>query len=93
MSDPAAEHARRIAEPAREQGRSVASAESLTSGRVAASLGAAKDAATWFRGGLVAYHDEVTCRQLALDGDPDEVVEASTLAAVELLRRTLESAR
>jgi nicotinamide-nucleotide amidase len=157
VSDSAAEHASRIAELACEQGRSVASAESLTSGRVAASLGAAKDAATWFRGGLVAYHDEVkhdvlgvapgpvvsdaaarqmaegvarvlgadvavsttgvggpddqdgqppgtvfvgvrldgevTCRQLALDGDPDEVVEASTLAAVELLRRTLESAR
>ena len=41
----------------------------------------------------VRLDGEVTCRQLALDGDPDEVVEASTLAALELLRRTLESAR
>lgn len=157
MNDSAAEHARRIAELAHEQGRSVAAAESLTSGRVAASLGAAPDAATWFRGGLVAYHDEVkhdvlgvppgpvvseaaarqmaegvarllgadvavattgvggpdeqdgqppgtvfvgvridgevTCRELALEGDPDEVVEASTLAALELLRRTMELGR
>jgi len=157
VSDSAAEHVRRIAELACEQGRSVATAESLTSGRVAAGLGAAPDAATWFRGGLVAYHDEVkhgvlgvapgpvvsdrsarqmaegaarvlgadvavattgvggpdeqdgqppgtvfigvrldghvTCHELDLDGDPQEVVEASTLAALELLRRALESAR
>ena len=157
MNDSAAEHARRIAELAHEQGRSVAAAESLTSGRVAASLGAAPDAATWFRGGLVAYHDEVkhgvlgvppgpvvseaaarqmaegvarllgadvavattgvggpdeqdgqppgtvfvgvridgdvTCRELSLEGDPDEVVEASTLAALELLRRAIELGR
>jgi nicotinamide-nucleotide amidase len=157
VTDRAEEHARRIANLAGEQGRSVATAESLTSGRVAASLGAAPDAATWFRGGLVAYHDEVkhgvlgvdagpvvrdpaarqmaegvarllaadvavattgaggpddqdgqaagtvfiavcvdgevSCHELALDGEPHEVVEKSTLAALALVREALESRR
>jgi nicotinamide-nucleotide amidase len=157
VTDSAEEHARRIAELAREHDRSVATVESLTSGRVAAALGAAPGAATWFRGGLVAYHDEVkhsvlgvdpgpvvsdaaarqmaegvarllaadvavattgsggpdaqdghppgtvfiavriddavSCHELALDGEPDEVVEASTLAGLVLLREAMESGR
>lgn len=148
-----AELADQIARLAREHDLSVATAESLTSGRVAAQLGAAPEAATWFRGGLVAYHDqvkhgvlgvaegpvvtdpaarqmargaarllradvavattgaggpseqdgqppgtvfvavavagEVTCRELHLEGDPAEVVEQSTGAALELLRAAL----
>ena len=152
----AEEHAERIAELASERGLTVATAESLTSGQVAASLGAAPDAASWFRGGLVAYHDEVkhgvlgvdpgpvvcdpaarqmaarvaqvlgadvavatsgaggpdpqdgqppgtvfvaarngegvVSRELHIEGDPAEVVEASKVAALELLRDVMESA-
>ncbi len=152
----AAEHAERIAELASKHGLTVATAESLTSGQVAASLGAAPDAASWFRGGLVAYHDDVkhsvlgvdpgpvvcdpaarqmadgvaevlgadvavatsgaggpgpqdgqppgtvflaarngdgvVSRELHVDGDPAEVVEASRLAALELLLEVMGSA-
>ncbi|HEX6149325.1 CinA family protein [Nocardioides sp.] len=155
MTSAADDHAQRIAELAQERGQSVATAESLTSGRVAASLGAAPHAASWFRGGVVSYHDEVkhgvlgvdpgpvvcepaarqmaagvarllgaeiavattgaggpdpqdgqppgtvfivvrgagevVCREMDLDGDPAEVVEASTVAALALLREAMES--
>lgn len=49
------ELAKRIAEAARVGGHTVAVAESLTSGKIAARLGAAPDAAQWFLGGVVAY--------------------------------------
>ena len=48
----------------------VAAAESLTSGRVAAQLGAAPEAAEWFRGGLVAYHDQVKHGLLGVPDGP-----------------------
>ena len=37
----------------------VATAESLTSGRVASRLGAGANASSWFRGGVVAYDGQV----------------------------------
>ena len=70
MTDRGVELAERIAELAQQHGRSVATAESLTSGGVAAALGAAPGAATWFRGGLVSYHDEVKHRVLSVDDGP-----------------------
>jgi nicotinamide-nucleotide amidase len=70
VSDRATELARAVAELAREQERLVATAESLTSGSVAAALGAAPGAASWFRGGLVAYHDEVKHELLGVDSGP-----------------------
>lgn len=39
-------------------GRSLATAESCTAGRVATTFAAVADAAEFFRGGLVAYHEE-----------------------------------
>lgn len=59
-----------IAELARLRGRTVAVAESLTAGAVATRLGAAPDAATWFRGGVVAYHDEVKHEVLGVAEGP-----------------------
>ncbi len=70
MSDRATRLARTIADLARERGRTVATAESLTSGYVAAALGAAPGAAAWFRGGLVSYHDEVKHELLGVDDGP-----------------------
>jgi nicotinamide-nucleotide amidase len=54
-----AEHVEAIASLARRHGFGVGVAESLTSGQVAADLGAGPRAASWFRGGLVAYASEV----------------------------------
>jgi nicotinamide-nucleotide amidase len=70
VSERATELARSVADLARERGRTVATAESLTSGSVAAALGAAPGAASWFRGGLVAYHDEVKHGVLSVDDGP-----------------------
>lgn len=49
----------RLAAVAARSGLTVACAESLTSGTIAARLGAGPDAADWFRGGVVAYSSEV----------------------------------
>ena len=70
MPEPQTDQAARIAELAQETGRSVATAESLTSGAVAGRLGAAPEAADWFRGGLVSYHDEVKHKVLKVDPGP-----------------------
>ncbi|MCJ0905911.1 CinA family protein [Rhodococcus sp. ARC_M6] len=44
-----------LAVMAQERGLTVATAESLTSGNIAARLGKASDAGSWFSGGVVAY--------------------------------------
>jgi nicotinamide-nucleotide amidase len=55
----------------------VAVAESLTAGNLAAALGAAADSAHWFRGGVVAYSTEVKRRVLDV---PDIPVVSETAA-------------
>ena len=70
MTERGTQLAERIAELAQEHGRAVATAESLTSGSVASHLGAAPGAATWFRGGLVSYHDEVKHGVLGVEDGP-----------------------
>lgn len=77
-----------IASLARQRGLSVATAESLTTGRVAAQLGAAPEAAEWFRGGLVAYHDEVKHELLGVPRGPvvsDPAVRQMARGAARLL--------
>lgn len=51
--------AEEIADAAQRQGLKVAVAESLTGGKISAYLGAASSSVGWFRGGVVAYADEV----------------------------------
>ncbi len=70
MGERTTELAGRIADRARERGLSVAAAESLTAGSVAAALGSAPGAASWFRGGVVAYHDEVKHEVLGVREGP-----------------------
>jgi nicotinamide-nucleotide amidase len=70
MTEHTTELAQQIAELAQQQRRTVATGESLTSGGIAACLGAAPGAAQWFRGGLVAYHDEVKHDVLGVDRGP-----------------------
>jgi nicotinamide-nucleotide amidase len=59
-----------LAEAARRRGLTVAVAESLTAGQVACALGAAPEAASWFRGALVAYASEVKFKVLGVPRGP-----------------------
>ncbi|WP_084505263.1 CinA family protein [Nocardia harenae] len=69
--------AERVAAATARTGRTVAVAESLTAGRIAAALGAAPDSGTWLRGGVVAYAAEVKHTVL---GVPDVPVVTATAA-------------
>ncbi|GAD86917.1 CinA family protein [Nocardia asteroides] len=66
-----------VGEFAQRHGHTVAVAESLTGGNLAAALAAAPDSADWFRGGVVAY--SVTVKQRVL-GVPDVPVVSETAA-------------
>jgi triacylglycerol lipase len=93
--------AERVAACALDRGWRVVTAESLTSGSVAAALGAATGAATWFAGGLVAYGTDIKRDLLGIavhtpntdvvtehrfEGAPDAVVEQTVEHAIQLLR-------
>ncbi|GCE43744.1 C-terminal domain of CinA type S [Rhodococcus wratislaviensis] len=53
------ERAERISAAARERNLTVATAESLTGGRISSVLGAAPSSSEWYLGGVVAYADSV----------------------------------
>jgi nicotinamide-nucleotide amidase len=59
-----------IAEQLSEAELTVAVAESLTGGKIAAQLAAGENSATWFCGGVVAYQSEVKFRVLRVDRGP-----------------------
>lgn len=71
--DPAA-LAERIATALRATHRTAAAAESLTGGSVASRLSAAPGASEWFRGGIVAYSEQV--KFAVLDVTPGPVITA-----------------
>ena len=64
------ERVSRIAELAQEKGLMVGAAESLTSGQVAAALGAGPSAASWFSGCVVAYQERVKFDLLGVPEGP-----------------------
>ncbi|MFC9434444.1 CinA family protein [Nocardia sp. NPDC057030] len=70
----------KLAELAKRDGLTVAVAESLTAGNLAATLGAAPDSAQWFRGGVVAYSTKVKYRVLEVPEGP--VVSATAASAM-----------
>ncbi|MEU4015029.1 CinA family protein [Microbacterium sp. NPDC028030] len=61
----------RLSELAQERGLRVCVAESLTSGRLANTVGAGADASEWFAGGIVAYFTDVKERVLGLTPGTD----------------------
>lgn len=71
-----------------EQGRTLAVAESLTGGLVAARLVAIPGASDWFRGGVVAYASEVKHDVLGVPEGP-VVSEAAAMAMADGVRRVL----
>lgn len=72
----------RLGELARSRGLRVCVAESLTSGRLANTIGAGEGASGWFAGGIVAYFTEVKERVLGLTPgtDPTSAACAEQLA-------------
>jgi nicotinamide-nucleotide amidase len=77
-----------IAEICARDGVTVAVAESLTTGRIVAHLGAAPGASGWLRGGLVAYADEVKHGLLDVPRGPvvsAEAAQAMALGVAKLL--------
>ena len=62
--------AEKVARCARERDLTVAVAESLTSGLLVSTLGAAEDASEWLRGGVVAYATPVKQKVLAVSPGP-----------------------
>lgn len=70
VDDARSELVERVAGAAQDGGFTVAVAESLTGGQLAASLSAGPDASTWFRGGVVAYRPEVKFSVLGVEPGP-----------------------
>lgn len=79
-----------LAELAVENQLTIAVAESLTSGQIAAALGAASGSAQWFRGAVVAYSREVKHRVLGVPDGP-VVSESAATAMVEGVRTLFEA--
>lgn len=78
----------RIAERAARSGASIAVAESLTGGQLAAAFSAAPDSGTWFHGGITAYHPEVKFTLLGAPRGP-VVTEPTAVAMAESAARLL----
>lgn len=77
VEDLAADIAREMAE----RGLTLAVAESLTGGQVAAHLARAEGASAWFRGGVVAYSSEVKRDVLGVPDGPVVTPEAAMAMA------------
>ncbi len=82
--------AEQLAELAERHELTVAVAESLTAGNVAAALGAAPDSAVWFRGAVIAYSTEVKRRVLDVPDVP-VVSEVAARAMAEGVRSLLDA--
>lgn len=85
----AAELAAAISRRMREKDLTLAVAESLTSGALASTLGAAEAASEWFRGAVVAYASEVKFQLLKVPEGPVVTAECARKMAsgvAELLR-------
>lgn len=70
----------RLVRTVHESGCTLATAESLTGGQLAAAITAAPKAGDWYRGGIVAYHPEV--KHMLLDAPTGPVVTPETAAAM-----------
>ncbi|GAB2663766.1 CinA family protein [Nocardia goodfellowii] len=76
-----------LAALAADSGLTIAVAESLTAGNLAAALGAAPDSGAWFRGGIVAY--SATVKHDLLKVPPGPVVSEPAARAMADNTRTL----
>lgn len=79
-----------LAELAVDNHLTIAVAESLTSGQIAAALGVASGSALWFRGAVVAYSREVKHRVLGVPDGP-VVSESAATTMAEGVRTLFEA--
>lgn len=75
----------RIGATLKKQSLSLAVAESLTGGHLAATFAAAPEAADWFRGGIVAYNTEVKHSLLQTPAGPVVTAETAKGMAASVL--------
>ncbi len=90
MADPLVEHARRLQAACIERGRTVAAAESCTGGLVAHLITEVPGSSGYFRGGVVAYSDDV--KQVAL-GVPGETLRAHGAVSAQVALAMAEGVR
>ncbi|GGX57978.1 hypothetical protein GCM10011309_03890 [Litorimonas cladophorae] len=57
----------KLLKTATEQGQTIATAESCTGGLIGAAITSAPGSSTAFRGGIIAYHNDIKIEQLAVD--------------------------
>lgn len=84
--------AERIGALAQDRGQTVATAESLTGGKLACHLAAAPNSSEWFRGSVVAYASEVKYELLGVPLGPvisEECAAAMAWGVADLLRADL----
>lgn len=78
---------------------SIATAESLTGGELAAAISAAPNASNWYKGGVVAYQPDIKHGENAkvtgfeFAGEPIEIVEEIICAAFRSLAERISSAK
>ncbi|ASR03414.1 CinA family protein [Gordonia rubripertincta] len=80
----------RLADAIVEQGVHVAVAESLTGGNLASELSKAPQAGDWFRGGVIAYHEDVKFGLLEVPEGP-VVSETAARAMVATTARLFDA--
>lgn len=90
MADPLVEHARRLQDACVERGLTVAAAESCTGGLVAHLITEVPGSSGYFRGGVVAYSDDVKREAL---GVGDEVLRAHGAVSAQVAMAMAEGAR
>ncbi len=90
MADPLVEHARRLQDACLERGRTVAAAESCTGGLVAHLITEVPGSSAYFRGGVVAYSDDV---KLDLLGVPEEALRAHGAVSAQVAVAMAEGVR
>ena len=90
MADPLVEHARRLQDACLERGLTVAAAESCTGGLVAHLITEVPGSSGYFRGGVVAYSDDV--KRSAL-GVPDDILRAHGAVSAQVAVAMADGAR
>lgn len=81
----------RLGEVARERGLRVCVVESLTSGRLASTVGAVEGAGDWFAGGVVAYATDIKERVLGVTPGTDPVSDVCAEQLADGARRLFDA--
>ena len=86
MSDDVDEIAHQVADTLMAAEHTAAVAESLTGGRISAGLSAIEAASDWFKGGVVAYNEDVKFELLGVDPGPVVTAECALQMAQGVAR-------